>query len=107
MSMFGFFRRKPQDNTADTAKERLSILLAHERTGRAGPDVLPIIQREIIEVIQRHMKVARDSGDGAGSPAGPGNALAASPWRSWPLASCPRPRLAVGRCARSGRVHLP
>ncbi|WP_339951752.1 cell division topological specificity factor MinE [uncultured Albimonas sp.] len=63
MSMFGFFRRKPQDNTADTAKERLSILLAHERTGRAGPDVLPIIQREIIEVIQRHMKVARDSVD--------------------------------------------
>ena len=64
MSMFGFFRRKPKpDGSADAAKERLSILLAHERTGRAGPDVLPIIQREIMEVIQRHMKIGKDSVD--------------------------------------------
>lgn len=63
MSMFGLFRRQPRSDTADTAKERLSILLAHERGGRASPDVLPLIQREIIEVIQRHMKVGRDSVD--------------------------------------------
>ncbi len=63
MSMFGFFRRQPQANTAATAKDRLSILLAHERTGRSGPDVLPLIQREIMEVIQRHMHVGRDSVD--------------------------------------------
>lgn len=63
MSMFGFFRRQPPANTAATAKDRLSILLAHERTGRSGPDVLPLIQREIMEVIQRHMQVARDSVD--------------------------------------------
>ncbi|MDF2231477.1 cell division topological specificity factor MinE [Albimonas sp. CAU 1670] len=61
--MFGFFRRPPKDTTAETAKDRLSILLAHERGGRASPDVLPMIQREIIEVIQRHMKVGKEAVD--------------------------------------------
>lgn len=63
MSLFDVFRRQPKSDAADTAKERLSILLAHERGGRVGPDVLPLIQREIIEVIQRHMKVGRESVD--------------------------------------------
>lgn len=63
MSMFGFFRRQPRDSSADTAKDRLSILLAHERGGRSSPDVLPMIQREIMEVIQRHMNVGKDSVD--------------------------------------------
>lgn len=63
MNMFSFFRRQPQSNTAAAAKDRLSILLAHERTGRSGPDVLPLIQKEIMEVIQRHMPVGGDDVD--------------------------------------------
>jgi len=63
MSMFSFFRRPSQTRSAETARDRLQILLAHERTGRATPDVLPLLQREIIEVIERHMKVGGDSVD--------------------------------------------
>ena len=61
--MLGFFRRPRQANTADTAKERLQILLSHERTGRSSPEYLPLLQRDILEVIQRHMQVGGDSVD--------------------------------------------
>lgn len=63
MSMFSFFRRPPQARSAEAARDRLQILLAHERKGRSAPDVLPLLQREIIEVIERHMKVDSDSVD--------------------------------------------
>lgn len=63
MSMFSFFRRPRQANTASAAKDRLQILLAHERTGRASPEVLPLLQRDIMEAIERHMKVGGDSVD--------------------------------------------
>ena len=63
MSMFSFFRRPPRASSAQTARDRLQILLAHERTGRSGPDVLPLLQRDIMEVIERHMHVGSDSVD--------------------------------------------
>lgn len=57
--MFGIFRpRKP--NPAQTAKERLQILLAHERAGGASPDFLPKLQRDILEVVRRHMEIDGD-----------------------------------------------
>ena len=45
--------------TASVAKERLQIILAHERTGRGGsrPDYLPDLQRELIAVISKYVKV--------------------------------------------------
>lgn len=61
--MFSFFRRARQANSADTAKDRLQILLAHERTACSSPDVLPLLQRDIMEAIARHMKVGSDSVD--------------------------------------------
>lgn len=63
MTMFSFFRRPRQASTAATAKDRLQILLAHERAGHTSPDVLPLLQRDIMEAILRHMKVASDSVD--------------------------------------------
>ena len=64
MSMFGFSLRSRKTNTAQTAKERLQILLAHERSGGGtGPDRLPLLQREILEVIKRHMKIDNDAVD--------------------------------------------
>lgn len=60
--MFGFFRKR-QPCPADTARDRLQILLAHERSGRSQPEVLPLLQRDIMEVIERHMKVRGDSVD--------------------------------------------
>ncbi|MEL6266058.1 MAG: cell division topological specificity factor MinE [Pseudomonadota bacterium] len=61
--MFGFFRKPRPASSAETAKDRLQILLAHERTGRASPDVLPMLQKDIMAVIERHMKVGSDSVD--------------------------------------------
>ncbi|MEM6944086.1 MAG: cell division topological specificity factor MinE [Pseudomonadota bacterium] len=61
--MLSFFRRARPSSPADTAKDRLQILLAHERTGRSSPEVLPLLQRDIMEAIERHMKVGSDSVD--------------------------------------------
>lgn len=61
--MFGFSLRPRKTNTAHKAKERLQILLAHERSGGATPDRLPMLQREILEVIKRHMQIGSDAVD--------------------------------------------
>lgn len=61
--MLNFLRWPRQGNTADTAKERLQILLSHERVDRSGPDYLPMLQRDILEVIKRYMTVGGDSVD--------------------------------------------
>ena len=48
--------------TASVAKERLQIILAHERTGRGGsrPDNLPDLQRELIAVISKYVAISPD-----------------------------------------------
>ena len=56
MTLFGLFGRT-QRGSADAAKERLQILLAHERAGLAGADFLPKLQREIIDVIRKYVEV--------------------------------------------------
>lgn len=61
--MLSFFRRPRQASSADTAKERLQILLSHERTDRSSPDYLPMLQRDILEVIKRYVQVGGDSVD--------------------------------------------
>ncbi|OSP56136.1 cell division topological specificity factor MinE [Pseudoruegeria sp. SK021] len=61
--MFGFMLRPRKANTAQTAKERLQILLAHERSDTSNADFLPLLQRDIMEVIRRHMKIDKDSVD--------------------------------------------
>ncbi|WP_102223817.1 cell division topological specificity factor MinE [Acidimangrovimonas sediminis] len=62
MSRFGFPLWPRRAGSAQTAKDRLQILLAHERSGSA-PDYLPQLQREILEVIARHVKVDREAID--------------------------------------------
>jgi cell division topological specificity factor len=62
--MFSFFRRpRPQDGSAQAAKDRLQILLAHERVGRENADLLPLLQRDILEVVKRRMKIESDAVD--------------------------------------------
>ena len=63
MSMLDFFRRPRPVTSADSAKERLQILLSHERTDRSSPEYLPMLQRDILEVIQRYMRVGDDGVD--------------------------------------------
>lgn len=61
--MLSFFRRTRQPSSAESARDRLQILLAHERAGRDGPEYLPLLQRDILEVIRRHTRVEGDSVD--------------------------------------------
>ncbi len=56
-SIFHLFRRRP---TANIARDRLQILLAHERTVSGGSDLVAILQEEILAVIRKHMTVDRD-----------------------------------------------
>lgn len=63
MSIFGFQFRPRKAATAQTAKERLQILLAHERVDATTQDVLPLMQRDILEVIRRHMQIDGDAVD--------------------------------------------
>ncbi|MDS9469264.1 cell division topological specificity factor MinE [Paracoccus sp. MBLB3053] len=59
--MFGFSFRPRKPSPASTAKERLQILLAHERAGGSSPDYLPMLQRDILEVVRRHMEIDSDA----------------------------------------------
>lgn len=45
--------------SASVAKERLQIILAHERTGGsdATPDYLPQLQKELVAVISKYVKI--------------------------------------------------
>ncbi|KRW93088.1 cell division topological specificity factor MinE [Paracoccus sp. PXZ] len=62
--MFGFSFRQRKPSSAQTAKERLQILLAHERSsGGSNPDFLPLLQRDILEVVRRHMEIDGDAVD--------------------------------------------
>ena len=47
--------------TASVAKERLQIILAHERSSLSGkkrPDYLPELQRELVAVISKYVKIS-------------------------------------------------
>jgi len=55
MGLLAFFRRAQP--TANVAKERLRIIVAHERRTRDGPDYLPTLRRELLEVIRKYINV--------------------------------------------------
>lgn len=56
MGLFDFLRARPK-NTASIAKERLRIIVAQERAQRGGPDYLPLLRRELLEVIRKYVNV--------------------------------------------------
>jgi cell division topological specificity factor len=47
----------PKEKSAAVAKERLQLIIARERTGRNTPDFLPALQKELVEVILRYVKI--------------------------------------------------
>ena len=61
MSCRSFFLGEKK-KTASVAKERLQIILAHERSGRnaAEPDYLPALQRDLIAVISKYIHINAD-----------------------------------------------
>lgn len=60
MGIFDFLRQR-QPNSASVAKERLRIIVAQERSARGGPDYLPMLRREILEVIRKYVHVDPDA----------------------------------------------
>ncbi len=55
MSLFTFFNRK---SSAPAARERLQILLAHERANLGGQaDLVTILREEILAVVAKHVNI--------------------------------------------------
>ncbi|HEX5934872.1 MAG TPA: cell division topological specificity factor MinE [Pseudorhizobium sp.] len=56
MSIFSIFRKK---TSAPMARERLQVLLAHERAS-AGSDLVSVLREEILAVIAKHVQLDAD-----------------------------------------------
>ena len=59
MGLFNYLF-SPHRHSASIAKERLKIVLAHERAGRGAPDFLPKLQRDLIDVVGRYVEIRDD-----------------------------------------------
>jgi cell division topological specificity factor len=57
MNLFTLFGRRA---TAPVARDRLQILLAHERTIAGGSDLVALLREEILAVIKKHVPVDSD-----------------------------------------------
>ena len=59
MASFLSFFLGEKKKTASVAKERLQIILAHERSGRDShqPDYLAALQRDLIAVISKYINI--------------------------------------------------
>ncbi|MDJ0947393.1 MAG: cell division topological specificity factor MinE [Alphaproteobacteria bacterium] len=60
MNLLQFFRR-PRVRSAQQAKERLQVLLTHERGSRGLPDFLPRLQQDLLRVLARYVRIDRES----------------------------------------------
>ncbi len=59
MDFLNYFKRS-KPSTAKIAKERLQIVIAHERIDRSGPDYLPSLRRDILDVIRKYVTVSEE-----------------------------------------------
>ena len=57
MSLLSLFGRKA---SAGVARDRLQILLSHERTTTGRSDLVAILREEILTVIAKHISIDRD-----------------------------------------------
>jgi cell division topological specificity factor len=60
MGLLDYFRSS-RPTSAAVAKERLQILVAHERLERTKPDYLAALQRDLLEVIRKYVNVEQDA----------------------------------------------
>lgn len=58
MRLIDLFRKK---SSAPVARERLQVLLAHERSVIGQSDLIAVLQEEILAVIAKHVSVDRDA----------------------------------------------
>lgn len=59
MGILDYFRSSSKAS-ASVAKERLQIVIAHERAQRGGPEYLPRLHAEILEVIRKYVPIDED-----------------------------------------------
>lgn len=59
MALLDFFRQR-KSNSASIAKERLQILVAHDRRG-GGPSYLPQLKNDLLKVIRKYVAVDNDA----------------------------------------------
>ncbi len=59
MKILNYFRSRTK-NTASVAKERLQIIVAHERQDRSKPDYLNKMQKDIVEVIRKYVSIDKE-----------------------------------------------
>lgn len=59
MSWLNFFRKQREDNggTAAAAKDRLQVIISHERVSRTKEDFLPKLQQELVQVVARYVSI--------------------------------------------------
>lgn len=57
MNLMSLFSRR---GTAPVARDRLQILLAHERSIAGGSDLVALLREEILAVIKKHVNVDTD-----------------------------------------------
>lgn len=60
MNLLDYFRSS-RKNTAAIAKERLQIVIAHERAERRAPDFLPRLKEELLAVVRKYVQVEPDA----------------------------------------------
>ena len=61
MGILDYFRTEKK-KTASKAKDRLQIIVAHQRSGRGGsdPDYLPKLKEELLKVISKYVEIDPD-----------------------------------------------
>lgn len=57
---FRLLSQSKSQNSASIAKERLQIIVAHERGQRAQPDYLPQLQKDLLEVIRKYVPIDQE-----------------------------------------------
>ncbi len=62
MRIFDYFRTNDKES-ASIARERLQIIVAHQRSQRNQPDYLPALQLELLAVIRKYVEVEQDDID--------------------------------------------
>lgn len=63
MSILDYLQRfRKKESAASIAKERLQIIISHERTRlkNSEPDYLPKLQQELLDVIAKYIKIDRN-----------------------------------------------
>lgn len=58
MALFDFFKADKPQNSASVARERLKIIMAHERNDSGAPPYLPALQAELLTVISKYVQIA-------------------------------------------------